>query len=260
MKPPPADTRSPLKASPLRQPGQSLDEEIHRIVDDKATTYLLILFCWLFLTLMEWSRWWFESPPRPILYTVLTVAVLAYVLRKLFVLRRQVQQLRLGRDGERAVGQYLEALRAGGYRVLHDLVGDGFNVDHVLIGPAGVFAVETKTYRKPAQGAAEIVYDGEKVMIAGYSPDRDPLVQGKAQAGWLHDLLRESTGQRFTVRAVVLYPGWFIKATAKPHGQTIWVLNPKALPGFLAHQPRILSEAEVQLATYHLSRFIRATV
>lgn len=37
------------------------------------------------------------------------------------------------------------------------------------------------------------------------------------------------------------------------------VLNPKALPSFLEHQPSPLTEADVQLATDHLSRFIRAS-
>jgi hypothetical protein len=39
-----------------------------------------------------------------------------------------------GREGEKAVGQYLERLRARGYQVLHDIPGENFNIDHVLIG------------------------------------------------------------------------------------------------------------------------------
>jgi hypothetical protein len=30
---------SPLKAKPMRNPGQSLDEEIHRIISEDGTTY-----------------------------------------------------------------------------------------------------------------------------------------------------------------------------------------------------------------------------
>ena len=201
-----SDTRSPLTAPPLRNPGQSLDEEIHHLIDEEASGYLLVAFCLLFFTLMEWGRWWFQFPPQPVLLTLLTVVVFAYVTRKLFVLRRKVRQLRLARDGERAVGQFLETLRVHGYRVLHDLTGEGFNVDHALIGPAGLFTVETKTYHKPAKGKPEIVYDGEHVTVAGYVPERNVVVQGKAQAHWLQNVLLESTGQRFKVQSVVLYP------------------------------------------------------
>lgn len=259
MKPPAPDTRSPLTAPPLRNPGQSLDEEIARILDEEVAGYLFAAVWLLLATLAEWGRWWFQFPPQPVPVTLVAVAFAAYVARKLFVLRREVRRLRLARDGEKAVGQYLDSLRANGYRVLHDLVGEGFNVDHALIGPAGIFAVETKTYRKPAKGKPEIVYDGERVTVAGHAPDRDPIAQGKAQARWLQNVLLESTGQRFEVQPVVLYPGWFVKATAKPGAGSPWVLNPKALPAFLGRHPVRLSDAEAQMATYHLSRFVRAT-
>ncbi|HEX6262725.1 MAG TPA: nuclease-related domain-containing protein [Actinomycetota bacterium] len=50
-----------------------------------------------------------------------------------------------GLHGERAVAKALERLPAG-YRVIHDLdIGRG-NVDHVVIGPTGVFAIETKAW------------------------------------------------------------------------------------------------------------------
>lgn len=51
----------------------------------------------------------------------------------------------MGLRGERAVGKALEELPPG-YRVIHDLdIGRG-NVDHVVIGPSGVFAIETKVW------------------------------------------------------------------------------------------------------------------
>lgn len=254
-----SDTRSPLTAPPLRNPGQSLDEEIARILDEDASSYLLVAACLLFVTGMEWLRWWHQFPPQPIPFTLVTITVTAYITRKLFVLRRKVQQLRLARDGERAVGQFLETLRMGGYRVLHDLISDGFNVDHVLIGQAGIFTVETKTYHKPAKGKPEIIYDGEHVTVAGHIPDRDSITQAKAQAHWLQGVLQESTGQRFAVQSIVLYPGWFVTTTVKLNRDMPWVLNPKALPAFLEHCPTRLSDADAQLATYHLSRFMRAT-
>ncbi|HEX9145591.1 MAG TPA: nuclease-related domain-containing protein, partial [Candidatus Binatia bacterium] len=59
-----------------------------------------------------------------------------------FRVKRDVKALRLGRNGERDVGQKLEPLRKHGYQVFHDIIGDGFNIDHVLIGPAGIFTVQ----------------------------------------------------------------------------------------------------------------------
>lgn len=50
-----------------------------------------------------------------------------------------------GLRGERAVGRALEAL-TDPYRVLHDLETGRGNVDHVVIGPTGIFAIETKEW------------------------------------------------------------------------------------------------------------------
>lgn len=60
----------------------------------------------------------------------------------------EYRRCRLGYLGERAVGHHLNRLAADGYRVYHDLQFEGFNIDHVLVGPSGVYSVETKTFKK----------------------------------------------------------------------------------------------------------------
>src|SRR5207245_284771 len=82
--------------------------------------------------------------------------------------RKRIKALRLARDGERAVAELLDGMRETGYRVFHDLVGPGFNVDHVLVGRHGLFLVGTKTISKPATGAATVRYDGESVRVGGF--------------------------------------------------------------------------------------------
>ena len=42
-------------------------------------------------------------------------------------------------------------------------------IDHVIIGPAGIFTIETKTWSKPVRGEARIVFDGEKLTAGGSS-------------------------------------------------------------------------------------------
>ena len=74
----------------------------------------------------------------------------AFRLWKVINLRRRI---RLGFEGERHVGEALNQLMLVGYRVFHDfLITDKprsiRNIDHIVIGPNGVFAVETKTRRK----------------------------------------------------------------------------------------------------------------
>jgi hypothetical protein len=96
-------------------------------------------------------------------------------------IRARVRQLKLGRDGERCVGQFLERLRDGGGQVFHDIPGDSFNLDHVVICGYGIYAIETKTFNKPWPKAT-VTVEGDSLRIAGRIPDRNPIEQVTAAA------------------------------------------------------------------------------
>jgi len=254
-----AESRSPLTAAPLRYAGQSLDEEISRIWDDDLSPYVIAAIFIVAFSLQEWWKWYFDLPPHPVVISLFALIAVAFVGRKFVLTRRKIRSLRMARDGERIVGQFLEGLRENGYRVLHDIVGDNFNIDHLLIGPKGVFTIETKTMSKPARGKAEIDYDGTQILVNGFKPDRDPVVQAKAQAHWIKELVKELTGKSIKVRPTVVYPGWFINQTQKSSKPEVWVLNPKALEAFIENSDSELSDEEVRSFHAHLSRYVRNT-
>jgi hypothetical protein len=56
---------------------------------------------------------------------------------------------RRGAAGERRTARLLAALEQHGWAVLHDLAvpGSQANVDHLVIGPGGVFVIDSKQYR-----------------------------------------------------------------------------------------------------------------
>jgi hypothetical protein len=77
------------------------------------------------------------------------------LLASMFVISRYVMPLVERRDrgaqGEEHVGALLDELSDHGWRVIHDAnLGRG-NVDHILIGPGGVFTVETKSHQGPVR-------------------------------------------------------------------------------------------------------------
>lgn len=250
-------SRSPLKDKPLRSPAQSLEEERRELLLDKVMPYFLGTALLSYLAIMEWLRVWQNFKPNPVIYTGMAIVALVLTAWRIHRLRPRLHALQLGIEGEKVVGQYLERLRGEGYEVFHDVVSPGANVDHVLVGPAGIFTVETKTWSKPKVGDARIQCDGESITIAGRAPDRNPIVQARAQASWLKGVLLESTGKNLPVAPIVLFPGWFVE-NAPGSLKRIWVLEPKALPSFLQAEPRRLVAEDVKLASYHLSRFVRS--
>lgn len=250
--------KSPLTAKPLRNPGQSIDEAIDNLITDEVLIYFLIVSGSIFLAITEWWRYFQQVPYNPILYTVVAILASSYSAYKIIRAKKQLELLKLGWDGERAVGQYLENLREDGCKVFHDLVGDNFNVDHVVISKYGIFTIETKTYSKPAQGKAVIRYDGNNITVDGYSPEKDLLVQARAEATWLKNLIKESTGKEFQIKPVIVFPGWYVENESAGFNPDVWVISPKALSGFLPKSGIELSQEDAQLCAFHISRFIRS--
>ena len=251
--------RSPLKSSPLRNPGQSLDEEISGIIDEAIGSYVVLPVIFIVIAGLEWWRWYTEMTPNPIFWSIVAIGITIFSLIRLGSYRKRMKSLKLGRDGERAVGQYLELLREKGCRVFHDLIGDNFNLDHVVVCEHGIFSIETKTYSKPTKGNATVVFNGKDILIDGFSTDKRIITQAYAEASWLQSILSESTGKSYPVRPVVVFPGWYVETKQGKKKNGLWVLNPKALPAFIENTPKSLTKEDMMLASFHISRFIRAS-
>lgn len=249
--------RSPLdRMPPLRSAGQSLDDEIYDVAFDHALVpYLIAAICFV-LAVMEWARYLLNTKPYPWVFTGVAVLAGAYAVFKLWRTQIRVGALRLGRDGERAVAEHLEWLRRQDFVVFHDIPNGDANIDHVLIGPQGVFTIETKTLSKPERGPCKITLEGGLLRANGRTLDRDPLVQAKAQAGWLRAFLSESQFKAH-VHPVVVFPGWFVEPfDTKAVGA--WVLEIKALQAFITNEPERHTREEVKAMASALRSHVRS--
>ncbi|MBU1866554.1 MAG: NERD domain-containing protein, partial [Actinobacteria bacterium] len=108
-----------------------------------------------------------------------------------------------GREAEAWTGKILNRLRRTGWQVIHDVEINGGNIDHVLIGPSGAVAIETK-YR-----TAEWTLTGSSISetTSGRSlPWTDQLLgQTKRQALDLRSLLMAGGIRTDVLPALVLW-------------------------------------------------------
>lgn len=249
--------KSPLKDKPLRHAGQSLDEEINRLIEDDALPYISTSVLMLVLSMLEWYRWYFQLPPSPYIFTSLALLITGFSTYKIINMRKKIKSLKLGRDGEKEVGQFLEELRVDGTKILHDIRGKNFNLDHVVVSTKGIYLIETKTHSKPSKGKTEILFDGKKLLFNGADYGDRIIIQVKAENKWLSELIEELTARKFPIQPVIAFPGWFVKMT-NANDSGIWALNPRGLPTFLNNQQEVMSLEDVQLVSNHLSRYIRS--
>jgi hypothetical protein len=243
--------RLKLRSQSLRNPGQSLEEEIDRVVHEDFMGYFLAAAIFWVFALIEWSGKMLHLPRSPIMYAMAATVATVLCAVKFMRTKKHVGNLKKGRDGEREVAEILDELKRGGAQVIHDIPGEECNVDHVVICTRGIFVVETKAWTKP-DGVWAMDFDGERIHISGRPANAAPIVQCRAESASIRGLLRESTSRTFAVRGVVVFLDWFVNRKPEARGSEVWVLNPKELAGWIRREPEVLSEEDVAMATLHL--------
>jgi hypothetical protein len=236
-----------------RRPGQSIRDEKERLLENRLMPYVFVpSFFWL-IFVVEAFRSWTEQPPQPQFWFFLSVAATVFGWIGYRRLLPAFRGLNRGERGELRVAEILDDLRGSGYRAFHDLTGDEDNIDHVVVGPAGVFAIETK-FRS---GGGEIEYrNGEGLFLSGRKIDeeeRDPLKQARGSARSVRKQLKDRAGRNIWTKAVLVYVGdWRIKDDWMD--TDVSVLATDDLPNyFTRYQPELLRH-EIDLICSHLQR------
>jgi hypothetical protein len=215
--------RSPFTQKILRPPGESLRLRLTEL-DEKMNDRVIQLFLSAYSPLLMAGLVVLQGVRATIRVWITLIALgviasvwSAYRLWEVMNLRRRI---RLGFEGERHVGESLNQLMLAGYRVFHDfLITDKprsiRNIDHILIGPNGVFAVETKCRRKVKgeNGATVTVF--ENALQYPWGSDQRDLSQAQEEAGWLSEWLSKMSDKRVTVGSILVLPGWFVDRRAK---------------------------------------------
>lgn len=216
--------RLPFTQKILRPPGESLRIRLIEL-DEKFNERFVQLFLAVYSPLAMAGLVALQGVHVTVAVwiTVVVIALVAsiwctYRLWKVINVRRRI---RLGFEGERHVGEALNQLMLVGYRVFHDfLITDKprriRNIDHIVIGANGVFAVETKTRRKIKAETGAKVTVLEDALQYPWGIDRDDLAQAQQDARWLSDWLSKMSERPVNVRSLLVLPGWFIDRRAKP--------------------------------------------
>ncbi len=113
-------------------------------------------------------------------------------------LKQRVVHAETGAAAEQVVAEALHRLPEE-YHVFHDLDFNGFNIDHVVVGPNGIFLIETKSQTGAVSAA------GVTLRKSGWPFFKDPLSQCWRQAYALRDYLLQHNVQKAFITPVLCF-------------------------------------------------------
>jgi len=217
----------PAAGTPLTSPGDTLrvvlgDDFISRQEasrQQKAVRLVIpIIGLWLVsmvmalgaiaASLMQWLGWIEWNLPSWIgpaaLVMILAACALVPVCERLLDER---DQYRLGRDGEErtvaALGEHFD----GQWQLFRNLVlpGSQADIDGVLVGPPGVYALEIKSYNGHFRHRGNTWQ--RRRQGAWRRLSRNPSAQARANAMHLSRYLEQATGEKLWVEPAVVWAG-----------------------------------------------------
>lgn len=159
-----------------------------------------------------------------------------------------VDKWRRGAEGEHATARVLGPLRREGWQLFHDLDTGRGNRDHIAIGPAGVYLLDSKNL----SGTIEVDGDVIRARYRDYPRDDYTLDRigswMRSEAAKLKSEIEQLTGERVWVQAVVVIWGRFGAQTVG--GDRVTFIHGDALAAWLRARPaRLPLPALQQIAT-----------
>lgn len=146
---------------------------------------------------------------------VVSLMAIAYFLRRG---ERRMESYFKGARGEEYISGILKAL-PNGYHVFNDFAAGRVRVDHVVVGPAGVFSVETKCWR------GRVTLENGRIWVDGVSPSRNPLAQTLREAHAVKTALTKAGWVGPVTPLLTFASNTFEAAIAESHGVVILNAN-----------------------------------
>ena len=130
-----------------------------------------------------------------------------------------------GAEGEENVGAVLDGLVGEGWLAIHDVSLGRGNVDHVVVGPGGIFTIETKANR----GRIRVDRIESRMLKQAYAECK---------------LIERITGME--VQALLVFSGAYLVGSVPARREGVTVLPARMLAGYLERRRPVMSVEEAR--------------
>lgn len=155
-------------------------------------------------------------------------------------LKKRAKDANKGALAEEKVEAKLAALPEG-YVNFNDLVFPGFNIDHVAVGPGGVFVIETKSH------GGKVTNNGNQLLLNGTAPEKDFINQTWSQTYHIKNLLKERLGKDIPVHPLLCFTNAFVQVRGTVKG--VSVVNGGYLNTHIVKQKPFLDKTMIEQVT-----------
>lgn len=165
-------------------------------------------------------------------------------------LKKRAKDAHRGARAEEKVEAKLTALPED-FISFHDLEFPGFNIDHVAVGPGGVFVIETKSH------GGKITSNGNQLLLNGSTPEKDFINQTWGQTYHIKNLLKDKLGKEIPVHPVLCFTNAFVQVRGTVKG--VSVVNGGYLNTYIVKHKPVLDKSMIGQVTASLKITAKAS-
>lgn len=236
-------------------PGHAERMELNRRYLDLALWVMTVAF------IPTYATFYYARHPATLLSAMIVAAGVAITLMGILRCRRcmhAIKRLQLQGEGNLLVGTLLNESLRGEFHVFHDVPAGNHTIEHVAIGPTGIFVLRSHIRLRPDVGLDRagdtVTYDGRMLHF--------PDGEGKDESAELRrtmnqaELLRAwiaAAHEYHAVRPVLILPGWRISRSSEG---AVAILNETEL-GSLSEGRRVLQPTSIHLIAGEIQRWSR---
>lgn len=155
------------------------------------------------------------------------------------ILIKKTDRIDYGYKGEIDVSKVLDNLPFE-YKIIHDIVVDNkYNIDHLVIGPTGIYTIETKNHRGIVSNKGDILYINNKLF------EKDIVKQAISEALYIKNKIENELKINIFVKPVIVFANrkTYIKSDEVNGVKTLSI---RMLQNYLLKQPRKLSFENIE--------------
>jgi len=175
--------------------------------------------------------------PAAIGLAVAFIGIIEFLNRKGMYTKKRAKHAERGARTEEIAREQLGELPEG-YWVFNDVLCGNFNIDHIVVGPGGIFVIETKSHW------GTVTTQGDCLFLNGRPPQKNFLNQVWSQTYYLWDFLKEHTSRAWSIEPILCFTKALVQVSGPVKG--VRVINIRYLRRYLLSRYRVLSDEEIK--------------